>query len=327
MMRPVYNIEADGDDITGKIGGRLIRLTIHDKSGTEADTAEIELDDIGYEIALPPVGAKLKIALGFAPAPTAMGLYTVDRVSGSGPRAVLKIKAKAADMTSAMRAPRNRSWTKPTLGQIVSKIAGDHGLEPMIDKDLSKAKFSYVAQTSESDLHLLTRLATDLDAVVKPAGGKLVVAKRGTGIGANGEKIPPVSLDASFLTDWTYSIDGRRRYKKATATWWDAAAGKLEKLTYGDDKPAIEIRHRYGSKDEAQRAAKAMVEGSGRATGKITLNCTAFVPAATAGGEIILTGIKPELCGSWIIETVTHRLGGPLHTSIVAQRDNEKEKS
>lgn len=327
MMRPIYTIEADGNDITPLVQGRLTSLLIVDKSGNEADTAELEIDDIDYHIALPNPGAKLKIALGFAPAPVNMGLYTVDLVSGSGPRAALKIKAKAADMTGAMRAPKSRSWSKPSMGQIVSEIAADHGLEPMIDKAIAKAKFAYVAQTSESDLNLLTRLARDLDAIVKPAGGKLVVARRGSGIGPDGNKIPPVMLDVTLLNDWSWTVNARRRYKRAIGQWWDTNAGALKKIEYGKGAPKIELRHRYGSKDEATRAAKSAVDGAGRATGKITLNCSTFIPGATAGGEIILTGIKPELCGPWIATSVTHRLGGPLHTSITAERDNDKETS
>lgn len=321
-MRPVYVLDVDGKDVTSIFQPILISLSVQERSGGEADTVELEIDDKDYSVALPSVGAKLRLSVGLG-VPVSMGLFVVDHISGLGPRPTMRIKAKAADMTGSIRAPRNREWNAPTLQRIVSEIAGDHGLQPLLDPDLASVKYAYIAQTGESDLNLLTRLAKDLDAVVKPAGGKLIVARRGSGIGADGTRIPPVTLPTRRLSDWQWELKSRKRYKKATATWWDAGAGQLRKVTHGDGEPSIELRHRHSGPDEAQRAAKAAVEGPGRGSGKITINCATFIPEVTAGGEIILPDIKPELSGSWIASSVTHRLGAGLLTSITAERDNE----
>ena len=103
-------------------------------------------------------------------------------------------------MASGIRAPKTRSWRDVTLEDIVKKIAGEHGLKPRVSDSLKSVFYKYLAQTAESDLNLISRLAKDLDAVAKAAGGYLIVAKRGDGKAADGSDLPVITLTRSQMT-------------------------------------------------------------------------------------------------------------------------------
>ncbi len=167
-MHVAYQIIADGTDVTRKFQDRLISLTIVDEAGQKSDTAEIKIDDRDHLVALPETGARLKIALGFVGQLVEIGTYVVDDISGEITPATMTISAKAANMLGGIRARKTRSWQKKTVGDIVKKIAGEHGLKPVVSNSLKSHFHAYQAQTSESDLNFLTRLAKGLDAVAKP---------------------------------------------------------------------------------------------------------------------------------------------------------------
>jgi len=326
-MRVDYRIIADGADVTALIGDRLRSLRLTDKAGVSSDTAELTLDDRDYRIALPETGAELQIAIGYRETGLVdMGSYLVDELTGEGPVASLTIKAKAADMTGSIRAPRTQAWEDLSFGEIVEEIAGRHGLSAAVAPRLSGHRYRYLAQTAESDLHLLTRLAQDLDATAKAASGRLVVVPRGGRETADGESLAPVALGPADLSDWSWKATSRGRYGKVTARWTDRAGTTIHRLQVGDAEPELELRHRYATEDEARRAARAALTRSVRASGRIDLRLARFNGALMAEMPIDLQGIKPELCGVWTIESVNHHLGpATLVTSLSAERDNEAE--
>lgn len=323
-MHITFDVSANGRSITSLLNDRLVSLTITDAPGYESDTAEIVLDDRGYRIALPKVGATLEIALGFVETGlTRMGRYVVDGVSGEGPTATLTIKAKAADMTGAIRAPKTRAWEKKTLGDIASAIAGEHGLKAAVDAALKGHFYPYIAQTAESDINLITRLARDLDATAKPADGRLVIARKSSGKTISGAALPVNAIGLHNLSSWSWSIESRGDYKCAEATFSDTAKGAQEKVTVGSGDPKLTLRHKYASKAEAKRAAEAALGRSAR-TGSFSGELAGFFPGLFAEAQIDLAGIKPEICGKWTVTSVTHRLSETLTTSFEAERDPKK---
>ncbi len=328
-MTPAVRIEADGADITALIEDRLLSLSISDAAGTDSDTAEIELDDRGYRIALPEPGAELVIWMGYRETGLVeMGTFVVDECSGQGPASTLTIHAKAADMRGGIKAPKTQAWEDKTLGEIVDTIAARHGLRAAVAPALRAVRWAYVAQTKESDLHFLSRLAIDLDATVKPAGGALVVVPKGEGVTADGAPIPEVELSAAALSDWSWTATGRSRYASAVAEWSEPGTATVHRVETGSGEPVLELRRRYATEDEARRAAEAALKRAVRASGSLSATCTGFAGELMAEGVVILSGIKPELTGRWTMPRVSHRFdAGGLTTSFEAERDNEDENA
>ncbi len=326
-MHVAYQIIADGADVTSKFQDRLVNLTIIDEAGQKSDTAEITVDDRDCVVALPETGAQLQIALGFVGQLVKIGTYVVDDVSGEIAPDTMTISAKAADMLSGIRARKTRSWRDVTVEDIVGKIAGEHGLEPAISDSLKAHFYAYQAQTSESDLNFLTRLAKGLDAVAKPASGRLVFTKRGEGKAADGSELPVFVVHRTQMKGGSWKVTGRGKYGRVTVEWGERGTATTHKVTVGDKEPALALRHRYPTEAEARSAAEATLARSRRASGKVSIELGGFWGDLMAEAKVDLRGIKNELCGEWLITRVKHSLGDTLTTSFEAERDNEEKKS
>lgn len=324
-MQIDFLILADGIDVTLAFKDRLVSLTINDEAGGKSDKAELAIDDRDYLVDLPETGAKLEIALGFVGALTQIGTYTVDDTSGEIAPDTMTISAKATDMLSDIRARKTRAWRDVTVEDIVGKIAGEHDLEPQVSDSLKSHFFAYQAQTSESDLGFLTRLAKDLDAVSKPAGKYLVFTKRGEGKTANGTALPVFPILRSQMSSGSWQITGRGKYGRVVAEWGERGTAIPHKVTAGDKEPELKLRHRYASEAEAKRAAQSALDRSRRGSSKISIELAGFWGDLMAEAKVNLIGIKPELSGEWLITRVQHRLTDTLTTSFEAERNNEEK--
>ena len=99
----------------------------------------------------------------------------------------------------------------------------------------------------------------------------------------------------------------------------------MNKVSAGDKDPLLQLRHRFASLGEAQRAADSALERGKRASGKITIQLAGFNGALLAEGFVELQGIHPGLTGKWLVSQVTHRLGDTLVTSFDGERDNKRK--
>lgn len=324
-MTPAFRIVVDGADRTGMLADRLLSILVIDEDGSKADRVEIELDDRDGRLAFPPLEARLEVSLGFAGQPLAlMGVYAVDGVSGTGPSQRMTITATAADLKGDIRAPRTRAWQDKTLPAIVGAIAGEAGLKAVVGDSLRAVRWDYLAQTAESNLHFLTRIAAELDATCKPAGGALVVQRRGEGKTAAGDALTPPTIPRRRLSDWSWSWKSRTVYRAAEAEWTETGKGVTHKVKVGKGTPMKKIRHPYATEAEATRAAEAALSGAGRAAMELSATLAGFEPGLLGGASVVVQGLRPELIGEWHLKSVSHRLdGGGLVTEFQAERGHE----
>lgn len=326
-MHPNYLILADGIDITAQIADRLVRLTVTDEAGHKSDAAELTLDNRDAALSLPPTGARLDIAAGLGLSLVSLGQFVVDELSGEIGPDTLTLSAKGADMLGPIRARKTRAWTEKTLGAIGQTIAGDNGLTPQVSASIAGHMFPYLAQTAESDLHFLTRICRDLDAVAKVVSGRLMVVKRGEGKSASGAALPVFAVDRSDMAGASFSITSRGRVGRVTAGWGDRAGGQIRTVTVGDKDPEQRLRRIFADETAARQVAQSTYDRSNRASGEINVDLGGFWPALMAEASVTLTGLMPELCGPWLITSVTHELDGALTTSFKAERDNEEKSN
>lgn len=314
-------IHVGGVDVTERFQDRLVSITVTDNSGEQSDEIEIELDDRGYALEEPERGAALEVHLGYVGEGLyPVGRFVVDEAWPEGPPDVLKIKGKAADMRSGLKAPRNRAWRQTTVGEIVGAIAGEHGLEPAVSAELASRPIEHLDQTNESDLHLLTRLGRDQGAVAAPKGGRLVFATPSSGKSATGEPLAEVTLDRKDLTDWKGVSADRESYGTVRARYRDLGAARTVFATAGGGEPVRTLRNTYPNEAAAKAAAEAEIARQGRATGGVELTMPGR-PEIAAQTPIVLTGIRPSLCRRWIATTVTHQLdwsSGGFVTTVTA---------
>ena len=324
-MTPEFRITANGADFSAAARDRLLSLTVTEADGEEADRLEITLDDRDGRLESPPIEALISVALGYRDTGlSSMGLFEVEGVRGNGPPDTMTITATAVDLRNLARAPRTVAHEDRTLEEIALEIAGRAGLGLVLGSSLADVRFDYIAQTAESDLHFLTRIARGLDATAKAASGRLVVARRSDNVTAAGDAKRPVRLSRAELTDWRFDISAREAEGtvEAEIQMTESAEKKLIKVGSGD--PVRRLRHVFATEDEARSHAEAVLARSIREKTEIGATLARFEPALFAAGRVSFAGLRPEFAGAWHITEVRHNLAnGGLVTSITANRGED----
>lgn len=320
-IRPEFRLLANSVDITDAIAGRLSSLTMTDEAGFESDTLNVILDDGGADdaIELPPTGAELELFLGFDGAAKRMGLFVVDEIElsgGSSEPATMTISGRAAPFDKSkggkanLQSQKTRSWpANTTIGAMVKKIAGEHGMEAAVSPSLASVKLPHTDQSDESDMHLLVRIARKYDGVVKPSGGKLVMAKRGETKSISGEELPAITIAPGDASQWSMNLAKREESGSVVAAWHEPKKAKRHTVTVGEGEPVTRIKRQFTNADQAKAAAQAEMDRRSRAKAKFSAT-VAGNPDAAAEAPLTTKGFRPGVDGDWIITRVTHSLDG-----------------
>lgn len=343
MAEVDYMIQANGSDITAAIRQRLIKLTLQDAAGEDSDTVVIELDNRDEKIRLPATGAELKVWIGAPGALVFKGAYQVDELEVPLDDQALVIHGKAAKMMGAIKSPRDATFDDITLGDLVAKMASEHGYKPAVSSELAGHVFKHIDQRAESDMNLLTRLSRELDAVAKPVGEKLVVVPKGEAKSVSGKALAVVAISDPKNSSGRVTIQERNDYSSTVAYWFNeaeqrkvpvvaevvegkvavpgdtpASRGPTRENAAGADGPRYIIRKTYPDQKSAQEAAAAKLKQMQR--GKSTLSITRpLTPQIVAEGQIIISNHTACANQLWAVESVTHVIGSGEVASTSAE--------
>ncbi len=338
--RPLFVVSVDGVDISTLLESRLVSVQVVDAPGVQSDNCEIVLEDFdpALRLAIPPTGAEMRIALGSTRTGMRdMGEFVADSVEIGGPPDIMRIRGTAAahGATSSGRPPitsqKSRSWEAGILfGDLAAKVASDNGMRAVIPASVQDIVLPHIDQVDESDINLLTRLARDVDCIVKPAGARLVVARIGESASASNEPLPRVTLRASDVTNWRAQIKLKPPAGMVVATYRDVDANMDKQIAVGDGAPLRMLRSRASSADYAKAMADAELRRSRRAGMDVSLNLPGR-PDLRADGYATLIGFRDGIDGDWRVSRVTHILdaGGfrtsadlePVDVSTLARRE------
>lgn len=326
-MIPAFKIKADSIDITTQIKERLVSMRITDDAGIHSDTLEITLDDRDLLIELPRHGAELRVELGYQETQLSlMGKYTVDEVELSHPPATMIIRAKAADMLESLKAPKSRSWDEVSLDDIVQTIAAEHGLTARVSEEIDFF-YVHVDQTEESDLHLLTRLADEQGAIVKPVNGYLIMVPQGQAKSVSGNNLPKVTVKPDEITSYRVTMADRGKYQSVMAKWHDPVTAQTQEITIGEGTPIYQLRHTDNSANAAIQRAMAKLKALAR--GSATLSIT--LPGRSdlfSESPILLSGFRTGVDGDWNITRVEHQLNtNGWQTRLDSQTSNTPDQN
>ena len=321
--KPSYRVTVDGQDITSILATRLASLTLTDEAGVQSDSVDITLTDhLPFaRLEIPPTGAEIEVALGYAYRAKDMGLFIADSVQVEGPPDVMRIRGtasvhgKTTGGKTALTEQKTRSWDAgTTIADMVATIAGEHGLDPAVSESLAAIALPHIDQIDESDINLITRVARDHDAIAKPGGGKLVVAKRGESLSTAGNPMPTIALIPAQVTRWRMQKSLREPAGKVIATWHDTNAAEDV-----DKDPVRRLRQRFPSEEAARSAADSEFRRAKRAGTKLSVTLPGD-PDLVAEARLDMSGFRPGVNGEWLITRVVHSLdGGGYRCQVTAE--------
>lgn len=335
-QEPRYRLLADGQDISTRLQGRVLSLTLAENRGFEADQLDLEIDDSDGRVSMPRRGSKLTLSLGWAATGLVdKGTFTVDETGHGGVPDKITIRARSADMRGGFTAKRERSFHQKTLGDIVRTIAQPYGLTPLIQNDLQTEWIDHLDQTDESDANLLTRLAEMFDAIATVKQGRLLFLRSGKAMSASGLALPAVTITRASGDGHNFNIADRDSFAGVKANYYDTKAGKKEEVivyvpadedtSQDTETPQASeenlkvLRHTYANKANAERAAKAEVNRLQRGVATFSINLAIGRPELFPELPATIRGWKPEIdSASWILKRTTHSYSdsGGLKTAL-----------
>lgn len=362
-VTPSYRIVANDDDVTTDIADRFVSLRIVDQSGVESDRLDLTLadHDPAAPIAFPATGAELEVWLGYDGAVDRMGLYIVDEVELRWPPNQVLVKARAAPQAQSggegetataggsssagsggskrqpLQGQKERSWESgTTIGEMVSTIAAEHGLEPAVASPFNTRQLPHIDQENESDMQLLTRVALQNDAVCKPGGGKLLfVAKgassppasssgaaadttaQGSADSAASPSLPTVALTPDMVTAGRMTLSERRRPGRVTARWRDLVEAITREVVAGAGEPVEKLSEIFPDAPTATAAARAVLNQGSREGQTLSLTLPG-ITSLMAEGRVSLSGFRTGADGEWLLTRVEHRVDSGGYTCSIS---------
>ncbi|MDN7131763.1 phage late control D family protein [Halomonas sp. MC140] len=323
--RSSYRITLNGTDITPRINGRLISLTLREQRGLEADQLDITLADHDGQLAIPPRGAELQVAFGWQDEGLIeKGRFTVDEVQHSGTPDQLTIRARSADMRGQLPGKRTQSWHDVTLGEIVTTIASRNEIEPVVAAALNGIRIGHIDQTDESDLNFLTRLGERYDAIAAIKAGRLLFTMAGEGLTASGKAMPAIPLTRRDGDQHRYSVTDRDAYSGVKAYWNDTRGAERKIVLTGSGDNAKQLRPTYATEGDALAAARAEWQRIQRGLAEFELTLALGRADILPESPLTLSGYKPQIDGTaWLVVEVTHSLNdGGFGTLVKCELKN-----
>lgn len=326
-MKPIIEITIDGRPVAGAFYERLVSATVTDKEEGGADTFDLELNDGPPQfLAIPRTGAIVEIKLGYGSA-RSIGRFTVDKVTPKFLPYSMSIGGKSADLRSGkLKEKQERHWDGKKLKDIVDEIAGESGLGSAVDSDIGDFEYEWIGQQDESNIQLLQRLAQRHNALFAVKGGKLVFAKRGSGLSATGTFAGTVIVTPDIVVQGSGSFEtnDETKYSKVVAYYQDkdkAERVEVEVDADADGDSVYRIPEPFSSVAEADKAASSVAKSKKRFEGTASVTVVGDT-GITAGAALLFSGVRPGLDGvPYVIETATHKYDkrGGYTTAISAK--------
>lgn len=333
-VKPTFRLFANEADITGTLQSRLISLRYTDASGYESDVLEIVISDAdpNAPVAEPPTGAEMVLFLGYDGLAQKMGEFVCDEIEMSGWPGEMTIRARSAVFDKSkkgktgLQSQKSRSWPKDTkLGDMVSKIAKEHGLTPKVSESLKTIKLPHIAQTDESDLNFLVRVGRKYDGFVKPVGQYLIFAKRGESKSVSGEELPPVALTPSMVSRYRVVTSSRETAGMVVAYWHAVKNAKRHEVKVGEGEPVTRLKMYYPTQEMALAAARSELDRRKRKKTTVSIQLPGR-PDLAAEAKLVLAGFRPGVDGEWIITRVEHSLGSSGYVcQVEAETPNDSD--
>lgn len=307
---PEYRLVVNGTNITPKVNGRLIDLTLEETPGDEADTLSITISDHDGRLAIPPKGANIELALGWRGEPLIeKGTFIVDEAEFSGPPDQLSITARSADMGNQLPTRRTRSWDQTTIGNIVTSIAIENSLQAVVRPHLASIIVEHMDQTDESDLNFLTRLGERHDAIAAIKSGRLLFTPRGQAETANGNTIPVLNITPGSGDRYRFVEMERNEYTGVAAFYDDLDAGQQKQVMAGAGDRVKRLRGTYANHEEADAAAWAELKRVSRGEAEFSVKLAVGMPEISPEYRLKVNGLKPEVyTREWVVTRARHSL-------------------
>ncbi len=309
-MTPVVNVSIGGNALS-QVAQRSISGSITENDGEKADELVLVISNYDGQMQKPTADQTVTVALGWQETGIVkVGNFIILNVSKKGPLATFHVSGHAADLKKTLKGQKTRSWTTPkTLGDVFNQVAQDNQLTASVDQSISSIKIEkIVAQTTESDMHLVTRLARHYGALATVKDGNLVVVPMGAGTTASGAQAGSCRVAPQDCDDFSFDSNGRNDRNKSHGTFYDRSKAQRNDVqsTTGEDQqgaPDFYHVHLLGTQTEAQQHANGRKQKFDRDSRQASWTFRPGLVAVAPGGVVNTQGFGDDDDTAWTVKT------------------------
>lgn len=287
MVRvPLVKIVVNGADKTESILKDLSSLTVTDYANNNSDQLDIEV--IG-QYKRPTSSNEIKVYLGYETLKL-IGVFKVTETKKSLKR--LQITATGVDFKSNFKVKRNKNFENVKIIDIVKQIAAKYDLKVKCDFDDLYIKS--VAQTNESDMSFLNRLADEYNAIFNLKDETIYFVKKVINDKKN-ELLPRYTIDVKKCQDEVLITHSQEtHYNSIKVSYHDTKENERKEILIPKDgaEPILIYKGNFTSETEARAKAQAKLEKANQGKVSGTLTCEGEV--IFAGGVLKLLNIGED---------------------------------
>jgi phage protein D len=296
VTNPTFKLLANDKDVTNTLQKELISITFKDEENDNADELTIK---VAGEFARPQYEDELKLYLGYGDDLVYCGLFTV-QTSKRNDNNILTISATGVNFSSILKEKRDITYEKISIKDICQQIASRNNLKTKSDFD--DVSILSIAQSNESDLHFLNRLAKSYNAIFNIKNDTLIFTHKIKNNKKN-KDLPSYTVSADEVSTLSIKHSNKTLYKSCKSIWHDTKENKTKEIVVGVGEPILTNKGNFKNEAEAKSKAQAKLERAvqGLVSGSLSM-----------AGEVIFAGGTLNLIdtleddGEYRIKSVNH---------------------
>lgn len=209
----------------------------------------------------------------------------------------LSVSATGIEFNESQKKKYSKNYKDTNLKDIVTIVSNRIGKE--LNYKAPNYHLSSLNQTDETDISFLERIAKEHDVLFSIKNDIIYFVSK------TDKDIPIFQVDITKASHSSITHSKKTQYNSVEAKFWDKKAGKEDKVIIGKEKPLLEVRGAFATRDEAKIKAQAQLDKAqrGEVTGNIEIR-----------GQELYAGTRLELFGTYqnedndmyYIESVNH---------------------
>lgn len=248
-------ININGKDKSKKIMEHLESLTIVDNANNESDTFTLSING---RFKRPKYNDVIKVYLGFDDELNFFGLFRVEKSTKTFKG--LTISATGINFGESFKVQRNITYERVSIKEIVNQVSNRHQLKNKSDFD--DIYITSQAQTNESDMHFLNRIAKEYNAIFNIKNDTLYFMKKIKENKKN-NNLPKYNIDLNSCGDSpTIEHSTKTFYNSCEVSWHSTKDNKTFKkiVPLGGGDPILKYKGSFKNEAEAIVKATAKLE-------------------------------------------------------------------
>ena len=302
-ITPDFKVEVNGKDVTANVKKHLVSLSLKDESGDATDELTLNFDNLFKR---PKYKDKIKVWLGYRTGLYYCGSFLVQTTEKN--QNSLRVRATSTNFTTEIKKKRNRSYENISLCDLIKKIADRNGLKYRCN--FNDVFFKHLAQTDESDLNLLNRIAKMYNATFNIKNDTIIFVKKQS----ESDNLPIFEIDRKDVSSYSIKYANKTLYNSVKAVYHDTKENKVKEVVFGSGEPQYVLQDSFKDENEALKRAEGILNflNSGIVRGNLTIDGMNII----AGAKLKLTGFEED-DGEYSIKKVTHSLNGSGYVVMV----------